>query len=118
MTDDSAREQKGGPSSQHFYNFVFASVFGQRPHEPEYMLVDHLLMLTLIPWTACYARIWNSGTVNGKPIDMQNMLKTQIERMAERRPDLSYGDRARSVQRTAWSGLCYRQTAEAVVCLG
>lgn len=68
--------------------FAGGGVFGLRlePHEPEYMVVGDLSTLTLIPWAPGYARMMGTGTVSGRshPIDTRNILKAQIERLAER----------------------------------
>jgi len=75
--------------------FAGGGVFGLRlaPHEAEYMLVGDLSTLRLLPWAPGYARVMGMGTVNGKPhpIDTRNILKAQVERLADRGWTLNTG---------------------------
>ena len=68
--------------------FAGGGVHGLRlePHESEYMLVGDLSTLKLLPWAPGYARVMGTGTVDGKPhqIDTRNILKAQTARLSER----------------------------------
>jgi glutamine synthetase len=68
--------------------FAGGGVFGLRlePHEPEYIVIGDLSTLTLMPWAPGYARMMGTGTVSGDahPIDTRNILKRQLDRLAER----------------------------------
>lgn len=68
--------------------FAGGGVFGLclAPHEPEFIVIGDITTLTLIPWAPGYARLMGTGTVSGKPhpIDTRNILKAQVERLAQR----------------------------------
>lgn len=68
--------------------FAGGGVFGMglEPHEPEYIVICDLSTLTLLPWAPGYARMMGTGTVSGNsyPIDTRNILKKQMERLAQR----------------------------------
>jgi glutamine synthetase len=68
--------------------FAGGGVFGMRlePHEPEYIVICDLSTLTLLPWAPGYARMMGTGTVSGNvhPIDTRNILKKQVDQLAQR----------------------------------
>jgi len=56
---------------------------GIEPHGPDYMAVDDLDTLSLVPWQPGYARIVCDGHVHGEPwsIDARVALKKQLKRL-------------------------------------
>ncbi|PZQ88733.1 MAG: type III glutamate--ammonia ligase [Leifsonia xyli] len=66
---------------------------GMAPHEAEFMVVCDLDTLTLTPWAPGYARMMGTGQVKGEAhaVDTRNVLKRQVERLAERGWTLNTG---------------------------